>query len=306
MLRLVAAAAVLLLVAGCSPRPQHPLPDPSEIVHGQGRFWRVEGDGIAASYILGTFHICDKRLLILPPAAENAFAASQVLAVEDFAGLYENGVYNVDSLKLPEGESLESLIGARSFGILVWHMERSELRPKDNIKPWAFWLYMGYLNWGFVDYTSYYDHRGDETLGEMLQVRARREQKRVVDLETVRERFDIFDKMPLDAQADMLKVTLDRYAKREPRVPKAQLYLDGDLASLDALWREYLGWHRQETARVLDDRLINGRNPILADRMLSQMREGATFVAIDIRHLPGEKGVLRLLEQKGYSVTRLQ
>jgi uncharacterized protein len=303
----VTIATVLLLLASCSPRPPHPLPAPSQMVHDKGRLWRVEGRDIAPSHVFGTFQIYDERLLALQSPVEEAFVDAQVLAVEDFGGLYERGgIYNVDTLKLPEGESLDSLIGGRSFGILTWHMERSELRPKDNIKPWAFWLYMGGLNWGFVDYTSGYDYRASITLADSLQVRARREKKQVVDLETVRERFDIVDKLPLDAQADMLKVVLDRYSKRAPRVEKAQLYLDGDLATLDALWREYLGWHHSATAAVLDDRLINDRNPLLVQRMILRMREASTFVAVDVRHLPGENGILRLLERQGYAVTRLQ
>ena len=302
-----AAIATVLLLAGCSPRPPHPLPAPSQMIHGEGRLWRVEGRDIAPSHVFGTFHIYDERLLALPSLVEQAFVEAPVLALEDFGGLYEHGdVYNVDTLKLPKGESLEDLIGGRSFGILTWHMERNELRPKDNIKPWAFWLYMGGLNWGFVDYTSGYDYRASITLADSLQIRARREGKQVVDLETVRERFDVVDKLPLDAQADMLKMVLDRYSKRAPRVEKAQLYLNGDLATLDALWREHLGWHQAATAAVLDDRLINDRNPVLVQRMIPLMRETSTFVAVDVRHLAGENGMLRLLERQGYTVTRLQ
>lgn len=299
-------AVALLLLGACSPRPPHPLPAVPRMAHDEGRLWRVEGGDIAPSHVFGTLQIYDECLLILPDPVEDAFVNAQVLAMEDFAGLYEDGAaYNVDTLKLPKGESLESLIGKRSFGILTWHMKRSELRPKDNIKPWAFWLYMGGLNWGFLDYTSAYHHRADTTVADSLQVRARREKKRVVDLETVRERFDIMDKLPLDAQADMLKVVLDRYSKRPPRVEEAQLYLDGDLATLKALWREHLAWHEPATAAALDDRLINNRNLILVQRMIPLMREGSTFVAVDVRHLPGENGILRLLERQGYTVRRL-
>lgn len=307
MLRPVTAAAVLLLAAGCGPQPPHPLPEPSQLAHGQGRLWRVDGPGIAPSHIFGTFQIYDKRLLDLPAAVESAYAGSEALAVEDFGSLYAGGgAFNLDSKKLPEGQSLESLIGARSFGILTWHFKRSEFRPKDNVKPWLFWLYMGGLNWGFVDYSSLYENRADFSVAETLKQRARRDRKQVKDLESVRELFDVLDAMPLENQANMLQVLLDRYSSNKPRVPEVELYLNGDLARLDALWREYLGWLNPATAAVLDDRLINDRNPVLVDRMVPLMQEAPTFVSIDVRHLSGGEGVLRLLERRGFTVTRLE
>lgn len=47
------------------------------------------------------------------------------------------------------------------------------------------------------------------------------------------------------------------------------------------------------------------RNAIMAERMDQRFRQGKTFVAVGALHLAGERGVLRLLERRGYSVTRM-
>jgi uncharacterized protein YbaP (TraB family) len=39
--------------------------------------------------------------------------------------------------------------------------------------------------------------------------------------------------------------------------------------------------------------------------MLPRFDEGGAFIAIGAAHLPGENGVLALLERRGYSVARL-
>src|SRR3546814_9149751 len=89
---------------------------------------------------------------------------------------------------------------------------------------------------------------------------------------TEQEYFDIYDKIPLDQQADMLKVTLDRYEGLPPQAPKGQFYLDGDLARLDAVWRAYLSWLQPATAATLDARRITDRNQVMVERMLPWMR----------------------------------
>jgi len=39
--------------------------------------------------------------------------------------------------------------------------------------------------------------------------------------------------------------------------------------------------------------------------MIARLDEGAAFVAVGAMHLPGERGMLRLLEQRGYTVSRV-
>jgi uncharacterized protein YbaP (TraB family) len=40
----------------------------------------------------------------------------------------------------------------------------------------------------------------------------------------------------------------------------------------------------------------------MADRMQPYLKQGKAFVAVGALHLPGEQGLLKLLEQRGYSV----
>jgi len=78
-----------------------------------------------------------------------------------------------------------------------------------------------------------------------------------------------------------------------------------DLGLGRALWEESLSWMQPAAAQALDDRLINDRNRVLVDRMEPLMRRGATFVGVGAAHMAGEKGMLRLLEQRGYRGTKV-
>lgn len=300
-------AAMLLLfglLAACTPVKPF-VPEPSQIPHGQGRLWQVEGPGIETSHVFATFSWPDKRVLELPPEADEAFEEAEVLALEGLSDPYLKAeIYTEENMELSGDETLDDLIGARSYGILTWHMKQRQRRPNRKAKPWVMWLYLGGENFGFGEYQSY-KNRAYEYQVARLENRADEIRMKIVGLMTEQEYFDIYDKMPLDQQADMLKVALDRYEGLPPQTSKGQFYLDGDLARLDAVWREYLSWLQPATAATLDARRITDRNRVMVERMLPLMREKPTFVAVDGLHLPGEKGILRLLEGQGFTVVRL-
>src|SRR3546814_20237176 len=103
----------------------------------------------------------------------------------------------------------------------------------------------------------------------------------------------------------MLTVTLDRYEGLPPQAPKGQFYLDGDLARLDAVWREYLSWLQPATAATLDARRITDRNEVMVERMLPWMQNQSPFVPVDSLHPPGVKGIFRFLEESVFPLTPL-
>ena len=53
------------------------------------------------------------------------------------------------------------------------------------------------------------------------------------------------------------------------------------------------------------NKLITRRNHRMAERMQSRLRSGGRFIAVGALHLPGRDGLLRLLSQQGYTLTRV-
>jgi uncharacterized protein len=49
--------------------------------------------------------------------------------------------------------------------------------------------------------------------------------------------------------------------------------------------------------------LLDQRNHRMVTRLHTLLQQGKLFIAIGALHLPGENGVLHLLEQQGYKVT---
>ena len=52
-------------------------------------------------------------------------------------------------------------------------------------------------------------------------------------------------------------------------------------------------------------KLIDERNATMVRRMQPRLREGGALIAVGAMHLPGERGLLRLLLDRGYQLERV-
>ena len=75
-----------------------------------------------------------------------------------------------------------------------------------------------------------------------------------------------------------------------------------DLAAMMAISDAAIESGDQRIARDFEQRLIIERNHLMADRLEAHLQRGGAFIAVGALHLPGEDGLIRLLEQRGYSL----
>src|SRR5690606_37482037 len=64
----------------------------SAVPNGRGLLWRIEGAGVEPSWLFGTMHMSDPRVLRLPPAAQAAFDASDTVVIETTDVLDETAI----------------------------------------------------------------------------------------------------------------------------------------------------------------------------------------------------------------------
>jgi len=148
--------------------------------------------------------------------------------------------------------------------------------------------------------------RPDQRLDHELQRRAQDQGLPVFGLETVAEQIDVFDGLDLAAQVELLEAALDQQGQIEGwwRATR-RAYLERDTASLYRLLLEQSAAGDPELAARLIEAVLDRRNERMVERMAPRLAAGRAFVAVGALHLPGERGVLRLLEEQGYEVTRV-
>lgn len=264
-----------------------------------GLLWRISRDGTPDSYAFGTIHLADARVAEPGAAVLAALSRSRTFAMEvAIDAMAASDVFDLEQLA-DEGR-LEPLIGAETYAqtlrILVGRGVSE--RVVARLKPWAAMLAVASSGTG----------NAGLALDSRLLTAARHAHLRVQALESVEEQVASFDSIPVATQVALLKHALaHRDALEVENETMIRAWLEGDLAALVRFPARMngqnpgVGRHYDELLR----HLVHDRTVLLNFRLAQPLRTGRTFVAVGAMHLQGEKGLLSLIEQDGYRVTRI-
>jgi len=145
-----------------------------------------------------------------------------------------------------------------------------------------------------------------QVLDLVLYQDALQQDKAVYGLETIREQLDLFDSMPESDQVILLRDAVDNLSELDAmNAELLAVYKQRDIEGLLALNEVSMQTGDQRLAKDFQKRVIDDRNHRMAERMQQYLQQGKVFVAVGALHLPGEEGLLNLLEQQGYTVRRV-
>lgn len=288
----VVAAALLWLT---------PAAAAEDIPFSQGLLWQLQKDDAPASYLLGTLHSTDPRLRRLPKQIDQALEQSRVVAFEIVEG--QGGEADMSqALQLPPGRNLEDIIGAELFGRTAAAVADFGVTPEglQRLKPWALSFFLARPRIEVIRQSQ-----GEPAFDFWLQGEAQRRGKALHGLESYAEQIEIFDGLSEAEQAAMLTDLLNDHEDIMAQFNTMfRAYLKGDTGTMLAISNDYTGVGDRAAER-LAERLIDARNRTMAERMVPLLEQGRAFVAVGALHLPGDEGILNLLQQRGYRVTRL-
>ncbi len=264
--------------------------------YDHGLLWRVQGPGGGSDYIFGTIHIEDPRVLALPDAVVSALAAADTFVMElkpDLSSLTQLGT----AMLYSDGNDLEQVLGTDLFGRAAKALaERGISEPAARkMKPWAALITL-----------SVPKPETGMVLDIVLYMKAVEQAKSVQGLESSEEQISVLADLPLSMQMDLIRETLDNQALiDEVHQRLIEAYLARDLDAMLTLNHQSMAMTDASTRDLVTTRMVTDRNRRMVERMLPSLKKGAAFVAIGALHLPGPEGILKLLEQRGYAVTKV-
>jgi len=268
----------------------------------RGLLWRLEADGVAPSHLLGTMHSADPAVIDLPDPVRRAFEAADSLTLEMV--MSEAVKQRIGrSMMLADGRSLEAIIGGERFAQVAaigalygWPKPLVKL-----MKPWAVMTVFGMPPEELQRQAA-----GALPLDQQLQADAEARGLAVYGLESPEEQLAVFDGMAVTQQVTFLDMVLEQHPAIGDWFDQLkQLYLARDTGGMLAIMREQSAGGDPALMAAFEDRLVVRRNRLMAERMAPRLAAGGAFVAVGALHLPGEHGLLGLLEQQGYQVSRV-
>lgn len=262
------------------------------VAHGTGLLWKVERPGVPASYVFGTIHSEDERVTTLPAPVQAAFDQARSFTMEMVLEP-EASTALASAMFLGDGETLQGLLGDELF-------EKAARALEGNGMPRQ--IVMGLKPWVVMVMLSMPKPETGEFLDKVLYTAALKQGKSVYGLESVEEQVAVFEGLPLDDQIALLKAAVEESASTMIE-ELIQAYLARDLAAMVALNEQSNTQLAPQLSEKIAYRLLDSRNARMVQRMEPRLKKGSAFIAIGALHLPGEKGVLRLLEGRGYRVT---
>ncbi len=256
----------------------------------RGLLWRVEAPGAAPSYLFGTLHSDDQRVVKMPPAARRAFKRARTVALEAISDEADARRYR--AAMAGAEPQLPALLGADYPRVEALLRESGVPRAAAaRFKPWA----------ALIVLLQPRDATG-LTLDHLLAFEAAQAGKRVVQLETVEEQIEALDGMPAQVQVALLRDVQARFEEIQAAVyPTLDAYAAGDLAAQFRINAETMGTGPE--ADVFLERLLYRRSERFAERLAPLLKRGGVFAAFGALHLYGPRGVPALLERRGFRVT---
>ncbi len=275
----------------------------------RGLLWKVDKDGVAPSYLFGTIHLSDPRVLTLPRAAIDAYRSASTVVIEttdvlDPKTFLRLKLEQPDLLLFTDGSTLKSHIPPERRAEIEQKLaERGiVLDAVAKMKPWVLTSLLA-----LPECERERKSEGEKSLDERLALDAQTEGRSVLGLESAAEQLEAMNRMPLDFHLRNLVATVDYGDKIEDAMETTTaLYLKGEIGMIMPTLRKIVPDSlSEEDYELFLKYLISNRNHVMADRAVPIIDKGNAFIAVGALHLPGKEGIIELLRAKGYRVTPL-
>jgi len=255
----------------------------------------------ATVHLVGSIHVGDQGLYPLPAEVESAFTAAKVLVVEinikntdlaRTAGLVQQkGMYGGE-------DSLSKHISRETSTALDDFCSKHNL-PRaaiEQAKPWFVAVTVTALSWQQAG--------EDPKLGiDMHFLDESKPPQRIDELETVESQLALLAEATEDEQRALLASSLKQSDKTKEMIKQIQAaYVSGDPAALEKIMEE----QAETGSKTLTKKFLDDRNVTMASKIEEYLKgKGQAFVVVGAAHIVGDKGIARMLRDRGYKVEQV-
>jgi len=262
-------------------------------------FWRVSGNGLEKpSYLFGTHHLIEKDKIADFDKITAFIPQTDVVVGEMNMNHKLSMQFKLLKACMMKDSTIHDLITPAEYVLVdscLKEVVGKGLNKLGRLKPimlstmYELMLYMKHNN---------IKHE-PEAVDIVIQNYCKKAKKKIIGLETIDQQINmLFNSSSLKHQAEgLVELTKDKEKLLKSIDELNQAYLKGDLNALMKLSDEEQLMDENEIKIIITDRNINW-----VGQLTQLMPEKSCFVAVGCLHLAGEKGLVTLLKNAGYTV----
>ncbi|MEL6601417.1 MAG: TraB/GumN family protein [Pseudomonadota bacterium] len=282
----------------------------AEVVYSEGLLWEVSRNG-QTSTLFGTSHVTDPAVQIPALLGQRIADADRVMleiVTDDRAEMEAEISSSPQLIMVLEGPGLSEQLTPEDWETLTGSLASMGMPPAaiDRLRPWFAGIMLA-LPLCELQAAA----EGRQTLDARIESLGLASGATVVGLETPEEALMGFLEMSPEDELQFLKFSIATATRPEDTFRTiTDLYLQ---ERVQAVW-EFSAQRSltlgdpdavDEIEEVMRTKLLRDRNLRWMSKLLPALSSGNAVVAVGALHLPGEIGLLRLLEEEGFTVRRL-
>jgi uncharacterized protein YbaP (TraB family) len=278
------------------------------IPNGETLLWRIDVPDGAPSWLFGSMHMADPRVLDMPAPARQAYEAAAVVVIETI-DILDPAAMLAAMAQRPE---LTMFTGQDN---LFDHLSEDEARlvkeglaergiPVSAVMRMKPWLLSAMV--AMPECERLRKAAGMQVLDVRLAKDARAAGKPVLGLETMVEQLEAMASLTLDFHMEALVETLQLGDRLDDAIETLiVLYERGEPAMFWPALRAVLASNSGDEAdyAAFEEAMVIARNRSMAERAIPIAGKGGAFIAVGALHLPGEQGLVALLREQGLTLT---
>lgn len=265
----------------------------------QSLIWEISGNGLTKkSYLMGTLKFIGEKEFYMPKKASDLIKQSEIFAIEDEVDHHAQHELNT-ALHFPKGESLSTVMSAEDFKKVKDTFQKEFAinsatfdKRYSHIKPLPLSIIMTRLSLG--EKVKFYDI-------ELLLI-AKKHDVDAYSLEPIEREAEALNAFSMEEQVKALLHSVNNFSSQKDEFKK--LMSDYRTGNAEEIFDYTL--HPLENNPKFIEEFYYKRNAEWLPKIEKMMSEDASFIALGISHLEGEKGILKLLESKGYTLTPIK
>lgn len=283
----------------------------SRIPNGDALLWRIEKSGYRDSWIYGTMHVSDPRVLAMSEAARSSYEMADTIVVEsteitDMVKAQAALLANPALSMLPEGSTLQTLLKPDEFELVETVLKERgvPIALVSRLQPWMIYSMIAIPQCELVRM-----QKNPTFLDKKLADDALAQGKALKGLETLAEQIGTLTDLPIELQVQLLTDTVALGSTLDDVMKTmTELYIQGQTGMIMPM----IEWSSAQTGADDNDayaefekQMVHSRNHTMAQRLAPMLEDGNAFVAVGALHLPGNDGLVQLLRDNDYTVTAM-